>query len=216
MIIGDKFGRLTVLSHPIKHEKRIYFDCVCECDKKLRVRSDHLRHGRTRSCGCILKTHGMSRDSIYIRWQSMIRRCYNPETDGYDNYGGRGIRVCQSWLKSSSSFIDWALSNGFDELLQLDRKDNDKNYSPENCRFVKPKVNTANRYVTRIWHIRGVEFDSMNDAADYFQVSSTSISRWCHGYTKNGKTYPPKDNCHTRFKNHAEWGKARNMEVVDV
>ncbi len=75
----------------------------------------------------------------------MKRRCYNQKFKQYKDYGGRGIRVCDEWLKSFKNFYDWAMANGFREDLQIDRIDNDGNYEPSNCRWVSAKENANNR-----------------------------------------------------------------------
>lgn len=89
-------------------------------------------------------THGRTR--LYRIYENMLSRCYNPSKGkGYERYGGRGIRVCTEWLESFESFRDWALNHGYDEDLELDRIDNNGDYSPENCRFVSHKTNNRNR-----------------------------------------------------------------------
>lgn len=98
----------------------------------------------------VIKLHnseynGKSYTSLYNRWRCMKKRCYNQNTSEYERYGGRGITVCEEWINSSDAFIEWALSHGYKEELQIDRIDNNKGYSPDNCRWVTPKVNMNNR-----------------------------------------------------------------------
>lgn len=90
------------------------------------------------------KTHGLSKDPAYSRWKAMIRRCYNPKCKRYHRYGGRGIKVCEEWRDSPVKFIEWAYQSGFEKHLTLDRADNNKGYSPENCRWVSYKVQMNN------------------------------------------------------------------------
>jgi len=89
--------------------------------------------------------HGMSGTPLYIVWISMKQRCYYTNAIRYQNYGGRGIKVCNKWKHNFVNFYNWALSNGWEEGLQLDRIDNDGNYNPSNCKFSTPKENSNNR-----------------------------------------------------------------------
>ena len=84
---------------------------------------------------------------LYSIWHKMCRRCSNPKEDSYYNYGARGIRVCTEWL-DYDTFYDWAMDNGYSKDLSLDRIDNNKGYSPDNCRWATPKAQTRNRRIT--------------------------------------------------------------------
>lgn len=86
----------------------------------------------------------LRRHPLYAVWQTMRRRCADPRHEKFPNYGGRGIVVCEEWRASSRAFIAWALVNGWQPGLQLDRRDNDGPYSPGNCRFVTRSVNRLN------------------------------------------------------------------------
>ena len=124
----------------------------------------------------------------------MIDRCYNKNSTGYKNYGGRGIDVCDEW-KEQKAFIKWALANGWQMELQIDRIDNNKGYSPENCRFTTSKINNQNKTTSKRWHIEGKIFESSPDAAKYFGVHPIIIARWCDGQKVGIYFYPPKPNC---------------------
>lgn len=85
----------------------------------------------------------------YLRY-AMIQRCEDVNSAEYHNYGGRGIKVCPEWRNDVYAFINWAKANGYKEGLQIDRRDNDGDYTPENCRFVTPLVNSRNSRRTKL------------------------------------------------------------------
>lgn len=161
-MIGEKFNRLTVIRRDTGHrdKTRIHWMCKCECGKWVSVATHDLRSGNTKSCGCLrdekaranMTTHGESKTKLYAVWNTMMSRCYNPKTERYNRYGGRGITVCDEWLHNYQAFRDWANSNGYKEGLTIDRIDVDGNYCPDNCRWVsslEQQNNTSrNRYIT--------------------------------------------------------------------
>lgn len=158
--IGQKFHRMTILrevepkikiSNGIAKPCRM-FECRCDCGNIKVAMLIHLRRGDTKSCGCFKNenividriTHGLRLSPIYHTWHHMIDRCINPKCSNYTNYGGRGIRVCKLWQNSLTAFHKWAMKNGYQKGLELDRKNNNGNYTPSNCRFVTRKVNANN------------------------------------------------------------------------
>lgn len=158
-IVGKRYGRLTVIEYGPdwldrkgKHWGRSY--CQCDCGMRVLVRDSSLRSGLTVSCGCynreraasIHRTHGFShKDPLYTVWKGIRERCTNPrQIKNWRHYGGRGITVCREW-DDFMSFRTWALSHGWRRGLQIDRIDNDKGYSPDNCRCVTGSENCKNR-----------------------------------------------------------------------
>jgi len=154
---GERFGKLTVVCIQRK-EGRMGRLCKCDCGNDFWARTDTLLEGKSTHCGCVKHIYphipeakmineeerGHILGKISMSYCDMVRRCYNPRRGAYHNYGGRNITVCDLWLKDRNSFLSWALLNGFKVGLQLDRRDNNGNYSPENCRWVTPKENTRN------------------------------------------------------------------------
>ena len=96
------------------------------------------------------KKNQYSLDNLYRRWHDMKNRCYNENNCNYKYYGEKGIKVCDEWLgkKGYNNFKKWALENGYKKELSLDRIDNDKNYSPKNCRWVNQRIQNINKKST--------------------------------------------------------------------
>lgn len=185
---GEKFGRWTVISDPILQNNRIFFKCICSCDNKTisQVRSDRLKNGTSKSCGCykleVITKTGMSRDRMYGIWDGMIRRCYDKSNKRYSNYGGRGIRVCKDWLNDFMIFYNWAIENGYEENLTIERIDVDKNYEPSNCCWITMAEQAKNKTNTIYITLDTGETYRLTDFANQNNVSrETVLKRYKNG-----------------------------------
>lgn len=182
----QRFKRLLVLHRVVgQYANRVSWLCRCDCGSLKTILSAHLKDGSTKSCGCLLKisrpyvrkegsgvrigrpkTHGLSSSRIAIIWNCMKTRCYNKNHLHYNRYGGRGITVCERWLKSLTNFHNDVGDppNG----MTLDRfPDPDGNYEPGNVRWATRAQQAQNKTKIKLLIINGKE---------------DSLLNWCHQF----------------------------------
>ena len=149
-LTGKRFGKLTVIKRiedtfDKAGRKYITWECQCDCGNITHTTTNNL-HGKTTSCGCYLKEiagqqtlkHGLRKSRLYTIYNGMKQRCNNPNIAEYKNYGGRGIKVCEEWNAPDGldTFAKWALSNGYQPNLTIERKNVNGNYEPSNCTWI--------------------------------------------------------------------------------
>jgi hypothetical protein len=155
-LVGQTFGRLTVLA-PAHVDKggRAFWKAKCECGSDHVARGDLMRKGGIRSCGCWKsemrraawagkgrRTHGLSRSKTHGIWASMKSRCLNPNVPTYKYYGGRGIRVCESWMRFENFYRDMGdCPPGY----SIERRDVNGDYHPDNCEWIPRNQQAKNR-----------------------------------------------------------------------
>lgn len=196
-LTGNKYGRLTVVgfSHfewygKAKH-KTAFWECICECGNKKIANAGLLRNGSTRSCGCYRRESAAERHfkgghnhKLYDVLRMMKKRCYDNTCEYYQNYGGRGITICDEWLKPNGhwAFQKWALENGYEDGLTIDRIDNNKGYSPENCRWVTRKFQSNNKR-NNVWITMNGETKTLAEWCEYYNMPYARVEA---RYTKMG------------------------------
>ena len=162
-LIGKRFGKLVVLCICDQRQSgHIVAHCICDCGNEKDVMISSLRNGRTKSCGCFRReyvigkntTHGMSNTRIYSIWCDMHKRCEKPSNKRYENYGGRGITVCSDW-QTFQPFYDWAIHNGYNPALSIDRIDVNEGYSPNNCRWATSEMQQNNTTRNKVIEFMG-------------------------------------------------------------
>ena len=148
-LTNQTFGNLKVVrkSYVNKSNKAVW-ECKCLlCNSTTFVVTGHLTSGHTTSCGCtkVKHNHSHRRHRLYSIWVDMRRRSNQSDNKDYPNYGGRGIKVCEEWDSDYVAFMNWSFNNGYADDLTIDRKDNDGDYCPENCRWVTRAENNRNK-----------------------------------------------------------------------
>lgn len=151
-LTGERFGRLVVIKRAENLSGiKVQWLCLCDCGKYSTPQGGALKNGRATSCGCFrdekhlvtMKKHGMSKFPEYTVWYQMLERCNNASHVHYRYYGGRGIKVCSRWTNFINFYKD--MGNRPSDLFQLDRRDNDLGYTPENCHWVTRCANARNK-----------------------------------------------------------------------
>lgn len=196
-LAGKQFGRLTAIEPTAPHGKNasLMWVCKCECGGTAVVRGTDLVNGHTMSCGCYRKMQrAMPNGEMRLHriWANMKQRCYNPKTRDYKNYGGRGISICDEWKDSFEQFFYWAMSNGYKNGLTIERRDNNGNYCPENCKWIVRSEQQRNTRRNRRFVVQGKEFTLTELCRIYGQPRSTIASRLANGMDiktalKNGR-----------------------------
>ena len=169
--LGQKYGRLTIIGFERKHPPLRGWDWIvkCDCGNMKQVSPTDVRSGKTKSCGCyhdeVCRERAVKFEHsvyeykrLYSIYNGIKKRCYNSHEVRYKDYGGRGIRMCDEWLDSSTGFdkfVDWALSHGYREDLSIDRINPDGNYCPENCQWATTKAQNINKRGTLLVEYNG-------------------------------------------------------------
>lgn len=168
------------------------------------VAASHLRRGNTKSCGCwkldnlsvIKRVHGGCGTKLYGIWAAMKARCYQPKSERYPRYGGRGITVCPEWKDDYKTFSAWSRANGYAEGLSIERKDIDGNYEPGNCTWIplasQQRNTSASRRITAFGETKiladwcrdprcSVEESSLAERLDHYWHPEDAISTPARG-----------------------------------
>jgi hypothetical protein len=186
-LIGMRFNRYTVIAYShakkAKYGTRHYWVSKCDCGTIKTVRADQLKNNNTRSCGCYNRDvsrelriksntkHGMSKTPVYYIWLAMRRRCHSVTDRQYEDYGGRGIGVCDRWKNSFEAFHE-DMGNPPDGYT-IERLDNNSGYSPGNCIWATMKEQCLNRRSNHLVTIDG---------------ETKTITEWSNEYGINPRT----------------------------
>ena len=193
-MVGNRYGRLLVIEELERYRnaagktERVFL-CRCDCGNKKIIKMHTLRSGNAISCGCYRKefissaksTHRMSGTKIYRVWRSMRRRCNVPTDKAFVNYGARGITVCAEWESDFNEFYKWAISNGYNEGLTIERIDNNKGYSPDNCKWIPRCEQNKNRRMNHYLAYGGRK-KTLQEWANEIGVNRCTLRDYCKRY----------------------------------
>lgn len=182
-LLDKRFERLVVIGYVGRKSGQSVWLCDCDCGGSASVSASSLTSGRTRSCGCLnretsserFRKHDKSQEDLWRRWKLIIRRTTDKNFALYHRYGGRGIVVCDRWLRSFSDFVS-DMGPMPSSKHTIERSDNNGNYEPGNCRWatMKEQANNTSRSVRL--NINGKE-KTMEECEKEFGVSASTIKR---------------------------------------
>jgi hypothetical protein len=172
---------LTFIENIPGNSRKAKYLCICGTEKILF--KSNVNQGYTKSCGCYnrkvvierLTTHGLTNHPLNGVWYKMHDRCYNPNVKSFKDYGARGIFICEEWRDNFLAFYNWAIKNGWRKGLTIERIDNDKEYSPQNCKIDTRKAQANNRRSNTMLLFHGVE-KTISQWANEVNIRASVIS----------------------------------------
>ena len=182
-IIGERFGRLVV--QKICKERasgggHVQVECLCDCGNIKVTTISRLKRGTIRSCGCLAAegnnySHRLSNTRLYNIWIGIKTRCYNPNHGTYQYYGAKGITMCPEWKEDFMNFYNWAMENGYNDNLSIDRIDPEGNYCPENCKWADSYEQANNKRKDKLENSKGMFFENIVEVCKMYNVPYNDV-----------------------------------------
>ncbi|MCY1275339.1 hypothetical protein D9M69_464280 [compost metagenome] len=201
--IGRTFGSLLLagISESRGDGKRLLGDFICSCGQSVVLPIGRVVGGRRQHCGCLTdrgahRTHGMRWSPEYRSWQAMKARCLDPGNKDYPRWGGKGITIYPRWVESFEEFYEHIGPRP--DGTSIDRIDNTLGYIPGNVRWATRAEQARNTCAAYVWHIKGITFETLKEAAQHFGVSDQSVWRWVNGSfdRRRNRQVPPQEYCY--------------------
>jgi hypothetical protein len=186
---NQRFNRLTVIKRSGTLNKKVLWECVCDCGKTAHIRTNDLMSGNSQSCGCFNderiadsnRSHGMTNTKLYKVWCGIKQRCEYKNHIGYKYYGARGIKMSERWRVFSNFYDD--MSEGYEEGLSIDRVDTDGDYCKENCKWSTNTQQANNKSNNRMLTVDGVT-DTLANTCRIHKLNYVNVLSQLH----DGKT----------------------------
>lgn len=228
---GHLFGRLTAIAPAERIKGKTAWTCICECGNAVSVTTHGLRTGDTRSCGCLKtdmlvernRSHNKSKTRTYRIWNAMLARCRNQNHASWPHYGGRGIGVCEQWSNFTQFLADMGEAP---HDRSIDRIDNNKGYSPDNCRWANNKEQAANKSNNHHITING-ETKLLAEWCKIYSISAPAVAnRIKRGWSEEKAITTPTDrNNNSNYKLFTwngetkpirQWAASQNLPFARV
>lgn len=177
---NEKYGRLKVIEFVKRENSKSYWKCKCDCGNEITLPITYLTTGDTKSCGCLRKemVAKLSKSKSFVKnkrlyniWIGMRRRCLNNKRNNYKYYGAKGIEICNEWKNNFNNFQNWALNNGYNDYLTIDRINIDNNYEPNNCRWVTKFDQNNNKNGNHKILYEGKEYNTMSSFCREYNIN---------------------------------------------
>lgn len=174
--VGQKINKLKIIKKLQERDKfgSIQWLCKCDCGNFKIYTTSNLNV--VKGCGHCKGKHNYSNTKLYRTYYRMKNRCYNNKFPHYENYGGRGIKVCDEWLKNFNNFKEWSLNNGYKEGLSIDRINPNGNYEPSNCRWITMLEQANNKRNNLFFTINGITKTEAQWCREY-NIPVTNVRR---------------------------------------
>jgi hypothetical protein len=221
---NERFGKLTVIYRVGEDDNVKYsrWKCTCDCGEITFVKTSNLTKGITKSCGCWNKEikpnfkHGKANTRLHHIWDTMKQRCLNSNNKKYPNYGGRGILIYKEWINDFINFYDWAIDNGYEKTLTLDRIDVNGNYEPSNCRWVSQEIQQNNRRNNIIITINSITKTASQWEKECNLRVGLVANRFKLGWEGERLLEKPKEACEKSGTKGITWNKNSAAWVVRI
>lgn len=192
-LVGGRYGKLMVLRFSHIHLRKAYWVCLCDCGEEKILRGNSLRSGNTTSCGCFhkeqhierLRSHGLSKERVYRIWAGIKTRCFTNNHHSYLHYGARGITICKEWEDDFLAFYNWAMANGYDDDLTIERREVNGNYEPNNCTWIPARDQPKNRRTSLFIDFQDLTMTPTEFSNAFDIPYTTVIKRLSDGWSAN-------------------------------